>query len=48
MSSVIFKPWIGKNYQHSKIRLLVVGESHYEWPHRRVRNYDVYEENVTR
>lgn len=40
MSSVKLQPWKGKKYRLRKPRLLVVGESHYDWPHRRVRDYD--------
>jgi hypothetical protein len=31
LASVNFHPWEGENYRSSKPRLLVVGESHYDW-----------------
>jgi hypothetical protein len=46
MSSIRFRPWIGKNYRSADLRMLVVGESHYDWPNRRVPVHDVTREVI--
>lgn len=35
MTQIKFNPWIGNNYSHAPFgkRVLVLGESHYQWEH---------------
>ena len=32
IENLTWKPWVGKNYSNAEHKVLIIGESHYEWP----------------